>query len=294
MSYSARSLERIAKTISRKIEDELDRVGIFHRTFYRCKKEESVESKIVNKNYDGKSTFLRDIIGIRTNLYFADDIEIIYPYFKDYFDFVEEAKDINIETEFKPTRLNIVFRIIREFQKEFRDVVQEKRIDNTFEFQIRTVFSEGWHEVDHDLRYKCKSDWDNHQDLGRMFNGVFAGLEASDWAIIQIFENLAYRHYKNNLIDSMIRSKFRIRLVRSELNQDVNQVINSDINLQKAIFKIDRQEFLSKFLESNVIMPITIDNLIFFLNHVFLNDKKLIPLIPTQLAREFSAIKFGL
>lgn len=291
MSYTARSLERIAKSTTQKIEEELDRVGIFHRTFFRCKNEDSVESKLTYKGYNGIDTFLRDIIGIRTNLYFADDIQIIYPYFKEYFDFIEETRDVNIETEFKPTRLNIVFRVIKDFQKEFRDVVEDNRIDNAFEFQIRTVLSEGWHEVDHDLRYKCKSDWDGQQDLGRMYNGVLAGLEASDWTTIQIFENLSFRHYKNNLIESMIRSKFRIRLIKSELNQEINSIILSDEGLKRAIFKINRQEFLTKFLESNVIIPITINNLIFFVNHFFLKDEKLGSLIPTQLAREFALVK---
>lgn len=286
--YNSRNLERLAKNISNKIEEELDRVGIFHRTFFRCKSESSLERKLLQKDYNGTETFLRDIIGLRTNLYFADDIDIIYPYFKNVFSFVEETRDVNIETEFKPTRLNLIFKILEEYNKEFRDVIDDRRIDNTFEFQIRTVLSEGWHEVDHDLRYKCKSDWVNNQDLGRMFNGVLASLEASDWTIIQIFQNLTYRHYKNNNIESMIRSKFRIRLLNGEIDEKIKDIIIHDDDLKRALYKIERAEFMTSFLRSQVIMPITVNNLIFYINHLFLDHSELTRITPNNLIQEFA------
>lgn len=289
MSYSARSLERVAKNIAQKIEDELDRVGIFHRTFYRCKSELSVDSKIAKKNYDGVNSFLRDIIGIRSNLYFVDDVEIIYPFFKKYFELIEETRDVNVETEFKPTRLNLVFKIINEFQKEFTELIQDTRIDSSFEFQIRTVLSEGWHEVDHDMRYKYKSDWDYQQDMSRMLNGVLAGLESSDWTMVQIFETLSYRHYKNKAVESMIRAKFRIRIKSGEFDSKINDALILDDDLRRSLFKINRQDFLIRFLQSNVIMPLTMNNIVFFLNYVFLKNTKLNELTPLQLLKEFES-----
>ncbi|MCB9056836.1 MAG: RelA/SpoT domain-containing protein [Chitinophagales bacterium] len=280
----------MAKSISQKIQDELDRVGIFHRTFYRCKSEESLESKLVQKEYDGKETFLRDVIGFRTNLYFADDVEIVYPYIKGYFDFVEETRDINFETEFKPTRLNLIFRLPDEFKKEFDDLISDSRIDNTFEFQLRTVLSEGWHEVDHDLRYKCKSDWDSNGDLGRMLNGVLAALEASDWTTIQIFQNLSYRHYRMNNIESMLRSKFRMRFGHSSLDDSIESIINSDEEMKKSVYKIERNEFIMKFLDSGIIMPINLNNLIFLLNYWYLKEEKIFEVMPDHLKREFDLI----
>lgn len=44
--------------------------------------------------------------------------------------------------------------------------------DATYEIQFRTTLSEGWHEIDHALRYKCKTDWDKHEDEERAFNGI--------------------------------------------------------------------------------------------------------------------------
>ena len=46
------------------------------------------------------------------------------------------------------------------------------RIEPTFKIQIRTVFSEGWHEVEHDLRYKCKDDWEGCELYSHTLNGI--------------------------------------------------------------------------------------------------------------------------
>jgi ppGpp synthetase/RelA/SpoT-type nucleotidyltranferase len=42
-------------------------------------------------------------------------------------------------------------------------------VDNTFEIQFRTTLSEGWHEVDHLMRYKCKPDWEPLVPLQLLF-----------------------------------------------------------------------------------------------------------------------------
>lgn len=283
------NLDRIGRQLTQSISDELDRVGIFHRIFFRTKKDDSINSKILSKGYDGISSLLQDLIGIRINLYFVDDIEIVYPFLKKFFVFVDETIDKNEETVFKPTRINLIFKIPDEHDQEFKDVASDKHLDNTFELQLRTVLSEGWHEVDHDLRYKCKSDWNENKDLGRMFNGILASLEASDWTTIQIFQNLSFRHYKSNSLPSMIRSKFRIRIKNEILNEDVSNFINSDDDLIRLIYKIDRNEFLNQFLASNIIMPLNLSNLVFLFNHLFLKNEKLNALTPEILLDEFNS-----
>lgn len=283
------NLDRIARQLSQSISDELDRVGIFHRIFCRTKKNDSINLKIISKGYDGISSLLQDLIGIRINLYFVDDIEIVYPFLKQYFIFVDETIDINEETVFKPTRINLIFKIPKEHNQEFKDVAIDKHLDNTFELQLRTVLSEGWHEVDHDLRYKCKSDWDENKDLGRMFNGVLASLEASEWTILQIFQNLSFRHYKLNSLSSMIKSKFRIRIKNDVLNENVLEAIKSENELMRSIYKIDRNDFLNMFLASNIIIPLTLTNLVFLFNYLYLKNEKLHNLTPEILLKEFKS-----
>src|SRR6185369_8342226 len=245
MEYRSRDLERITKTISSNVEEELEDLGLLFRIFYRCKSDVSTINKLSIKKYDGVTSFMRDIIGIRINLYFADDLEIVYNLVREKFEFVEETIDKNEETEFKPTRINIIYRIPKEFDKEFVDVVNDKRIDNTFELQLRTVLSEGWHEVDHDLRYKCLEDWEHHAELSRVFNGILASLETNDWSILKLFEQLSFLHYKSSNWPAMIRTKYRIRFVNHEINPELLKIIASDLGLQKQLFRIDRNEFLN-------------------------------------------------
>lgn len=65
---------------------------------------------------------------------------------------------------FMPTRLNLIFRMddfcSRELVNVLKDIdgIDSSLIDCTYEIQLRTVLSEGWHEVEHDLRYKCRTE----------------------------------------------------------------------------------------------------------------------------------------
>jgi putative GTP pyrophosphokinase len=288
MDFKSNNLDRVSRQISSNISTELDRVGIFHRIYFRTKTQDSIRLKFAAKDYDATSKKMQDIIGVRVNLYFADDIEIIYPYLKSQFHFVDETIDKNEETVFKPTRINLIFKIPKIYDSEFVDTVNDKRIDNTFELQIRTILSEGWHEVDHDLRYKCKPDWRNSEDLGRMFNGVLASLEASEWTTIQIFQNLAYRHYKLKSISSMLRSKFRIRIIGENLNEALSDLISKDDGLLKALYKIERTEFLAAFLNKKFIIPVTLSNIIYLCNNQFLKCKEIDSITPEFLKNEFA------
>ena len=78
----------------------------------------------------------------------------------------------------------------------------------TFEVQIRTTFSEGWHEVDHEVRYKHKEAWEQHYEFSRELNGIYATLEVCDRSMVNLLERLAYRNYKNMEIEAMVRHKF--------------------------------------------------------------------------------------
>src|ERR1700749_1078921 len=212
-NIDTRGLERISKEICESIEDELNNLNLFFRVFYRYKAEDSLHKKLSKQTKEGAPKYteqkkIQDVIGIRINLYFADDIEVVYNLFKEKFEFIEETIDKNLETEFKPTRINLIFKIHKKHNREFKDLIPDLRIDNTFELQLRTVLSEGWHEVDHDLRYKCEDDWQKHTDLSRMFNGILAAIETNEWSMLQLFNELSYRHYQNSDCEAMLRTKF--------------------------------------------------------------------------------------
>jgi len=288
------SLERVAKDIANLHQNELDRIGIFHRTFFRCKVKASIEKKIDIKKYDGKLSFLRDMIGIRITFYFADDLAFAMKHIKEKFgsEYVEEKVDTKNTTEFKPERINLVFRVPEEYKTEFKDTIKDNRVDSTYELQLRTVLSEGWHEVDHDLRYKFSAHWEEHNDLSRMFNGILAALETNDWSIISLFNQLSYRHYKKMNIDAMIRTKFRLRFAGDkELNSALNLCLTEDKNLCKEIFKLEREEFLLNFARSRLKIPLTIDNIVYYINSNYLHSEKLFAITPKEILREIENSK---
>ena len=169
----------VVPALEKQISDTLKRAGIYHRIFSRAKTPASILEKIQRKRYpteEGK--ILQDIIGIRIALYFVDDLAICRQIIEKIFKSVgTEATELNPNI-FAPERLNIVCKIPEDLISYFRpDLWSSFPIDSTFEVQIRTVFSEGWHEIEHDVRYKSESDWNAQPDLSRNLNGILATLE---------------------------------------------------------------------------------------------------------------------
>lgn len=283
-------LNRLAKDILTLIQDDIDKVGVFHRVFYRVKTVSSTSKKISQKKYDGVTTYLRDIIGIRIVFYFADDLGFMYRFFRKKYDklFVEESIDKKSTTVFEPQRVNVIFRIPPENQTEFRDVITEAKIDSTFELQLRTVFSEGWHEIDHDLRYKFKEHWSEYEDLSRMFNGIFASLETTDWSIIALFNQLSYEHYKSQSIDAMIRTKYRLRFKSdSMLNSQLVDFFLENKLIIKELYKMDRAEFLFNMACEDMRFPLTLDNVVYYINHKYLKNEHITALTPKEILNQF-------
>lgn len=278
------SLDRLARDIGKEIEYELDRVGVFYRIFARAKSQESIEKKLLFKKYESsfENKLMQDIIGIRITLYFNDDIPLVYQTLKLKLNFLSETIDEEEATIFKPIRTNLIFRLddkkIEEVKEMF--VLKYKYIDTTYEIQLRTVLSEGWHEVDHDLRYKCQDDWSKSSDIARTFNGVYASLVTNDWAIMTVFEQLAYRHYKDQNWSAMIRNKFRLRFKNDKLDSKLIIILNQNLELSKTIYKIDRSDFLKKLFIDGVRIPLTLSNLIYVLNIYYLKNEDIKNITP--------------
>lgn len=281
---STLGLNNIKRKIEQSLTEELDRCGILYRLFARVKSEESITRKIEAKEYKKNGKKITDIIGIRITLYFKDDVEIIYSVLKNKNNFDHESTDITDVENFKPTRCNLTFRLDKDDRNEINSLIgdYDNLVDSTYEIQIRTVLSEGWHEVEHDLRYKNKSDWKNHDDLSRNLNGIFATLETSEFSMMQIFQNLTYRHYKNTNVEAMLKSHFRIRFKESNLKPELLSLLETNRDLLKSILKIDRTKYLKKVIDKKVNIPITLDNLVFVVNHFEIENDEI-----KQLANDF-------
>ena len=279
----------------RKLKMKFQRQEFFFRIFFRCKEAKSLNGKINSLTdtgeikYDGKIKFLRDIIGIRVNLYFVDDLTIVTNYIKEKYRsrFIEETIDQNKATEFKPTRINIIYSLPNEYQAEFREVVLDTRIDAVFELQLRTVFSEGWHEVEHDFRYKCSNDWLLYPDLSRTFNGILASLETHEWSTIQMFERLSYSHYKSGDISAMLRTKLRIRFTDFKLSKELQNIIESEEGVLKELFKLDRNNVVMFLLVNRIGIPSNLENIVYLINYFFIKNDAISAITPDELTSDF-------
>lgn len=290
-------LNLIEKDLNEKITSILDKIGVHYRIFSRTKSRESIAEKIERKKTEGNpyeinGKLMQDIIGIRIVTYFIDDINIVYSILKKNLIFFDEEIDDLELTVFKPKRTNIICKFKTEHSKTFNEIKYTiddenfKLIDNTFELQLRTILSEGWHEIDHSLRYKCKKDWDNHKEEERLLNGIYASLETNDIALKNLFNELAYKHYKNKNWEGLIKTKFRIKIQLKPLNEDIINVLNHS-NIGKKIFRIDRRVFLTKISNNEFTLPLNLNNIIYLLNIFEFKETSIFEITPEIILKEF-------
>jgi putative GTP pyrophosphokinase len=260
--------ESEAKMVAKRIEDILNSAGIFFRIFHRGKNIQSLKRKIdSNPGKYGKFKKIQDLIGIRVCLYFSDDISLAKDLICNKFQYDPDSSSIDLpeKTEFGPTRYNLIFHIPKEISQSLDKSTFDDVIDTTFELQIRTILSEGWHEVEHDLRYKFPQDWEDHEWASRAFNGVFAGLETSEWTMLKILDDQAHINYKNSNWPAMIRSKFRLRFSDHTLDPQLVDWLNKSPADAKALFRASREEAIADMLAIGNV-PITMNNLLYIHN----------------------------
>ncbi len=274
------------KEIEKRICKRLDKCGLMYHTFSRTKEKESTRIKIERKSdlYLQKNKKMQDIVGIRIVLYFKDDIDICISVLQQLFDIDNFEYDKPDAETFKPQRINYVFKMPEDVMKIPDELCENCLIDNTFEVQIRTIFSEGWHEVEHDIRYKYLDDWNVAAGLSRELNGIFAVLEICDDNIMSICERLAYRKYKEKSWASMLRNKFRLRFMHQALDSSLQKILSEDAELAKALYRFERQRFICFFAENNI--PKTFNNIIYVINEIQLHNKDISQLAPQTLVEK--------
>jgi len=270
--------ERLIQDVTNEISNVLNSVGLFYRVFYRLKSPKSIDKKLHAKRdaYLAENKKLQDVLGIRITVYFSDDENIAIDLVKKVFEEIPEAHSIDkVDGErFGPVRCNLIFRIPEKLAQS-SSLFTYDLIDKTFEVQFRTVFSEGWHEIEHDLRYKCKQDWDDENVLSRQLNGQLATLESCDWTMLRIFEELAYKKYKGEEWTSFFRNIMRIRFADDNLSQPIINVFNHHKALGKELLKKDRNELIAPIAKLTTQIPLLMDNVLFVINRSIFNNEEL-------------------
>jgi len=162
-------------------------------------------------------------------------------------------------------------------------------VDNTFEIQLRTTSSEGWHEVDHALRYKCKNDWIDYREEDKMFNGIYAILETTDRALKSLFEDMAYNHYKCKNWEAMLRMKFFLNFDKGSLSSALKDLLNRDNALAKKVFRCSRADLLYKIAISGLDISVSFNNIVFLINYLYIKNEEIRALTPHWLVKKYDS-----
>lgn len=232
------------------------------------------------EDYGEGNRKLQDLIGVRVNLYFDDDVDICKKIMENTFDLIDWSTSEISDEEFKPTKLNGVCRLPEYLRSEISPETWEMYIDDTFEIQIKTMFFEGWHEIEHDMRYKGEELWKNYNGFSRYFNSILATLELCDKSMVTLFEDLGHSLYKSGRWSDMIKSHFRLKLGEGVLYPEVEQVLNEDVeqqveNLAKRIYKTSKQTLVDQLLRRSRKIPINVNTIIALLNDSQFHDSRL-------------------
>ncbi|MFQ6844148.1 MAG: hypothetical protein ACLRTT_12705 [Lachnospiraceae bacterium] len=256
----------IKKEIETILTGLLDKMGLYYRCFSRLKSPESIEKKLKIKNYTTDRR-MQDIFGVRIVLYYRDDVNIVLKQIEKNFDVVDIARNVSLAEKFSSEKLNIVCRFPQNMESiSSKDFFEKYNIDTTFEIQIRTVFSEGWHEVEHDMRYKCEDSWKEYEDYLRVLYGIFATLNTCDWAMVKLFSDLAHDNYKSGQWDDMIRNKFRIKMKDGKLSENIKTLFDEDHELAKAIYRYDRERLMDILYNMRFKFSLTADTIVQLIN----------------------------
>lgn len=270
----------IAHHIEGQLSDLMIRSGMMYRLFMRVKTERSIRHKMDFKGdlYREGKAMMQDIIGFRIVLYFQDDVDVLSLYLGSSKKIVRKSVDAPNSSTFRPQRLNLTQTLPPEFIDDFRRQIPSEYaeyIDSTYEIQIRTIFSEGWHEVEHDMRYKCKADWLGCEQYSRSLNGVIATLETAEWSMKSIFHDMAYQNYQHQNFRAMLRNKMRLRLVDDDFSPAVSDFLDTHHEVAKGLFKMVRMAFVLTLLSHEKRLELTYDNVLFLANRLEISNPEL-------------------
>ena len=273
------TISEIGDRLQQDLTRQISKSGLMFRLFWRVKTIESIRHKmrIKGDSYLKGKAKMQDIIGLRIVVYFPDDVEVLSTFFG-CGDVVKESIDTPDDSTFRPQRLNITRILPEEYIDDFRNALPQEYadvIDSTYEIQIRTIFSEGWHEVEHDLRYKCKEDWVGYESQSRVLNGVIATLETAEWSMTSLFQSMAYENLIRGNYSSLLRNKMRIRLKSENFSQPVADYLSLHPDVMRRFVDSDRMVILLTLIIHDRQLPLTYDNVLFLVNRLELGDSGL-------------------
>ena len=262
---------------------KLNNAGIYFNSTSRIKSESSLLHKLETGKYSMQEggRKIQDIIGIRINLFYLEDMDICEKILEETFLLDNWSKTKNEENKFEAQKCNGVFRIPSKYLRNIPASVWNKPFDQTFEVQLRTVLFEGWHEIEHEMRYKYKlgSDsretdlWTGHEDLSRVMNSIIANLELCDWSIMQIFNSIHDSQYKEKNWENAIRSKYRLRITQDPLKPELREYLDNNPDIVAQFHAVSKRELVEILLNKKYHKELTPDRVIYLINKEIVHNE---------------------
>ena len=262
---------------------KLNNAGIYFNSTSRIKSESSLLHKLETGKYSMQEggRKIQDIIGIRINLFYLEDMDICEKILEETFLLDDWSKTKNEENKFEAQKCNGVFRIPSKYLRNIPASVWNKPFDQTFEVQLRTVLFEGWHEIEHEMRYKYKlgSDsketdlWTGHEDLSRVMNSIIANLELCDWSIMQIFNSIHDSQYKEKNWENAIRSKYRLRITQDPLKPELREYLDNNPDIVAQFHTVSKRELVEILLNKKYHKELTPDRVIYLINKEIVHNE---------------------
>lgn len=262
---------------------KLNNAGIYFNSTSRIKSESSLLHKLETGKYSMQEggRKIQDIIGIRINLFYLEDMDICEKILEETFLLDNWSKTKNEENKFEAQKCNGVFRIPSKYLRNIPASVWNKPFDQTFEVQLRTVLFEGWHEIEHEMRYKYKlgSDsketdlWTGHEDLSRVMNSIIANLELCDWSIMQIFNSIHDSQYKEKNWENAIRSKYRLRITQDPLKPELREYLDNNPDIVAQFHTVSKRELIEILLNKKYHKELTPDRVIYLINKEIVHNE---------------------
>lgn len=262
---------------------KLNNAGIYFSSTSRIKSESSLLHKLETGKYSMQEggRKIQDIIGIRINLFYLEDMDICEKILEETFLLDNWSKTKNEENKFEAQKCNGVFRIPSKYLRNIPASVWNKPFDQTFEVQFRTVLFEGWHEIEHEMRYKYKlgSDsketdlWTGHEDLSRVMNSIIANLELCDWSIMQIFNSIHDSQYKEKNWENAIRSKYRLRITQDPLKPELREYLDNNPDIVAQFHTVSKRELVEILLNKKYHKELTPDRVIYLINKEIVHNE---------------------
>lgn len=239
------NLENTAQMIA----NRLMKINNTHSVRYRIKDEDHLIEKIIRKcveNKDRKITLenysveITDLIGIRVLHLFKESWSSIYAEIKDTWEFKEKpiAYVRSGDTDVYGNNFGEDDFSVKEHPYGYRSLhfvieTQPSKAKNFIEIQVRTIFEEGWSEIDHFVRYPYDISNPLYSKFLLILNRLAGSSDEMGSFILEMKDVLEIKNSeiseKDSVIDGLRKkineSKLKFK-EKQEINNDINEIVN--------------------------------------------------------------------